>query len=270
MNQNDKALFYKDDEGPKAVKAQNLLGYQTIRHAFFTRLGGVSKGEFSSLNCSNSGGDDEKDVQTNINLVKKYMACDRIATLNQQHTSDLYVVDENWDFSKRQIGDALITQRPGIALGIFTADCAPVLFYDPKSQMIAAAHAGWRGAFSGIIEKTIGMMVSMGAQRENLIAAIGPSIGPISYEVDSNFYQEFIRKNKENSLFFNKVLGLNKYLFDLQGYIENKFFLENINKIERSIYDTYRDNNIFFSYRRSQLEKQSQCGRMLSVIVMDI
>ena len=206
------------------------LGNTHIKHAFFTRRGGLSQGIYASLNCGYGSGDEN-------NLVAENRACamrlidlpaSSLYTCHQVHSSNVIVVDKNTTKKEPARVDGLITTSPGLALGILTADCSPVLFADDIACVIGAAHAGWRGALYGVLENTIKKMVENGADVSNITAAIGPTIGPESYEVGPEFPMLFLNQSSDNTKFFKSSIRENHFLFDLPGYIKEK--LKNFGK----------------------------------------
>lgn len=236
-----------------------------VHHGFFTRRGGASSGVFEGLNCG-AGSSDQADVVTiNRGRVAEAMgvAPDGLVTVHQTHSADAVVV-AGPQTGDRPKADAMVTATPGLALGILTADCLPVLFSDPEAGVIGAAHAGWKGALGGILEATIDGMIALGATRENIRAAIGPGISQQSYEVGPEFYETFEVDDPENSRFFASGKG-DRMHFDLPGY--------GLARLRAALGDadwirhcTYADETRFFSYRRSVHRKEADYGRLISVI----
>ncbi len=204
-----------------------------------------------------------------LNLKKQNIFVTNILMLNQVHGAEVVIIDapeKIHDTKNLPKADALVTNLPNIALGLFTADCSPILFFDEEKQIIAAAHAGWRGAKLGIIASTILAMKKLGAT--NIQAKIGPMIQQESYEISQDFFDEFLQENAENKKFFLKGKTLNKYLFDLPQYIEEKLRVAGISKIENCQIDTYKNAEKFFSFRRSTHLQEIDCGRNVSVIAL--
>ncbi|MBR73059.1 MAG: polyphenol oxidase [Rhodospirillaceae bacterium] len=243
-----------------------------INHGFFTREGGVSKGVYNSLNCGIGSRDFPEAVEENRKRAMHFFNLnnDSLVTSWQTHSNIALKIETQKYQSKDLKCDALVTNKPDIALGILTADCAPILLANYKCGVIAAAHAGWRGALSGIIESTIGLMAELGANPENTNAVIGPTIGPKSYEVGNEFRNLFIENNDNNAFFFKKSSQTNFWMFDLPSYIIKR--LENTGvRVASSLgLDTYAHQNKFFSYRRNCHKGYKDYGRLLSSIVLEL
>lgn len=250
--------------------ATNLSALSGVRHGFFTRDGGVSEGPFSSLNCGLVSGDDVAKVMENRALVAKQMdveACN-LVTLNQVHGAEVLAVEEAWPAETPPSADAMVTKRAGLALGILTADCVPVLFADTQTGVVGAAHAGWRSAFGGVIENTVAAMERLGAQRTSIQAAIGPCIWQDSYEVDQAFMDQFLEQDFQNNRFFFESENPGHFLFELPAYVRDKLKKLDLAGVSLSLADTYADEKRFFSYRRSTLRGETQSGRQISVILL--
>jgi len=237
-----------------------------FRHGFFTRRGGVSSGIFSGLNCGPGSSDQTDAVQVNRRLVCDTMnvAPQNLATVHQTHSADVLVVDGPIT-DPRPKCDAMVTATPGVALGILTADCQPVLFADRTTGIVGAAHAGWKGALDGVLEATVDAMVDLGAERTQIAAVIGPCISQKAYEVGPEFRQRFITRELGNDQFFEPASG-GKFLFDLPA-----FGLENLARmgIRSNIWTgncTYSDPSRFFSYRRATHLNEPDYGRLIAVI----
>ena len=239
---------------------------ENIRYRFFSRKNGVSEGEFSSLNCSVKVGDDPAKVRENMRRVSGNLGCtvEKLFVLHQTHSSIVIPVTTREPFEKTPYGDALVTNQSNIFLGIKTADCAPVLMADPEKGIVAAAHAGWRGAVGGILENTSETMVKMGAEVQNIIALIGPCIAPQSYETGEDMEKAFLEQDASASLFFVPVEA-GKYRFDLPGYVLARLERSGIGAAEWGGKDTYALKDDYFSHRRSS-QKGESCGRQISVI----
>lgn len=188
--------------------------------------------------------------------------------LKQIHSSDAIIVTDIWPKDKAPEADAMVTNIPNIVLGIITADCAPVLFVDKKKKIIGAAHAGWQGALKGVLESTIEKMKLLGSDASDICASIGPCIHQDSYEVDINFADNFLKESSSNIKFFSFNIDKTKYQFDLSGYIVNKLSLAGVQNIENIEYDTLKEEDIFFSYRRSCLRAEDNSGRQISAITL--
>jgi polyphenol oxidase len=252
---------------PLRAKALELRG---LRHAFFTREGGVSEGVFAGLNCSLGSGDDPAKVGENRRraLASLDLAPEALVTGYQVHGTDVALVDRAWRYEDRPRVDGLVTRAPGIALGLLTADCAPVLFAEPAAGLVAAAHAGWRGAIGGIIEATLAALEKEGAQRGRVSAAVGPCIGGASYEVGPEFPAPFLAETPGNARFFTPSQRAGHHLFDLGAYVEAKLRGLGLGRVERIAADTCADAARFYSYRRACLRGEQQFGHLLSVIAL--
>ena len=241
-----------------------------IRHAFFTRQGGVSSGIYQSLNCG-TGSNDNKEIVLN-NRAKAMTALslpsDALITCHQTHSSEAITITNSNRNQSVYVGDGLITNIPKVALGILTADCSPVLFSDAKNGIIGAAHAGWKGAISGILETTISGMRQQGAQVDEISCAIGPTIGPLSYEVGPEFPKTFIESDSSNVKYFRPSKQKNHFMFDLPSFIESRLSKIGVEKIFQLGCDTYQDSKNFYSYRRSCHKDEEDYGRLLSTIVI--
>lgn len=242
-----------------------------IRHAFFTREGGVSAGIYTSMNCGPGSNDDPAAVAENRAraMAMLDLAPQALVTVHQAHTPEVVVVDGPWPEGGRPTADAMVTVTPGLALGILTADCAPVLFADRRGTVVAAAHAGWKGALGGVLDNTLDKMVALGAKKKSIVAAIGPCIGQRSYEVGPDFPAPFLAEEPQNRDFFAPSRREGHYLFDLPGYVSRKLARLGIVDVTRVPADTCRDEARFFSYRRATLRSEPDYGRQLSVILLD-
>lgn len=259
-----------DRQAQAIITAPPLHGLGGIRHGFFTRRGGLSRGLYGSLNCGLGSGDDEALVAANraraLDLAGLGDA--RLVTLHQVHSARALTVGEAWEDGDRPAADGLATGLPGIALGIVTADCAPVLLADAKAGIIGAAHAGWRGALGGILEATITRMVELGARPADMVAAIGPCIAQQSYEVSEDYARPFLDQDAGNSRFFVPGERPERLLFDLPGYIENRLKASALRHVAGTPGDTYGEAARFFSYRRARLRGETDYGRLLSIICL--
>lgn len=241
-----------------------------IRHGFFTREGGVSSGIYASLNCGPGSGDDLKNVMENRAQAMQSIGylSESLVTCYQIHSAHAITVTKTWDIQDSPQADAMVTKTPGIALGILTADCLPILCADPKAKIIGAIHAGWKGAFDGIIESTIEAMRKLGADPAEIHAAIGPGIGQESYEVGPEFFARFMQQDIENQRFFTDSPRTGHHRFDLKSYACHRLYRAGLTHINSLAHDTCLDENRFFSYRRSCLRSERAYGRQLSVIML--
>lgn len=254
------------------ITSQILKRSTLIHHAFFTRAGGVSQGLYGSLNCGFGSKDNPDLVAVNRSRALGRLTGDgELLTLYQVHSSNVVIVDEAWLQSDAPRADAAVTTCSGLALGILTADCAPVLFADGSanagSGVIGAAHAGWKGALAGVIEATVEKMVGLGAQTSNITAAIGPCIHKKSYEVGSEFRDQFLSLNPINGNFFTSSNRDGYFKFDLVGFVGSKLAALGI-PFETTGEDTYTESTRFFSYRRATHLGEEDYGRGLSAIVL--
>ena len=246
-----------------------LQKFENLKHCFFSRKNGFSKGHYASLNCGLGSGDKRGNVLKNLNLVSKKIGCqDKVLiTLNQIHSNKVIYFENESSIRNKLPGDAIVTKIKNVAIGILTADCAPILLYDHSKKIIGCIHSGWKGALSGIIKNTIEKFNELNANPEDLIAVIGPCIKKENYEVKIDFYKKFVDQNKKYSEFFRKIKN-NKYIFDLRGFINRKISDLNIKNIENIEMDTFSEKEFFYSYRRSLLNKEKDYGRCISVILM--
>ena len=247
-----------------------MLRNSEITYGFFTRSGGVSQKPYKSLNCSFNNGDNELNVKNNIEIVRQNLNLNKIIKLDQIHSSKVIIIENHnkiYDFKK---ADGIVTNLSGIGLSILGADCAPILFYDEKSKTIGACHAGWRGAVNNIIEATISKMETIGALRSQITAIIGPTIQKNSYEIEEDVARIVKRCSffKENELILSYIRP-NKYLFDLPLLLKQSLKSAMIQNIGDVKIDTYTNNDLFFSHRRSthkNLKYKQRTGRQISVI----
>ncbi|UUX51264.1 peptidoglycan editing factor PgeF [Nisaea acidiphila] len=241
-----------------------------IRHAFYSRRGGVSQGIYRSLNCGFGSGDQRKSVAANRARTMAALDCDpdMLFTCNQVHSADVHVIDSDERPDEPPRADGMVTARKNVALGVLTADCAPVLFADPGDMIIGACHAGWRGALNGVIEATVEAMIELGARADNIQAAVGPCIGRDSYEVGPEFPHPFLEQDRNNAAFFSSGTREGHYQFDLSNYCVSRLSRLGLGEVYRLDCDTCRDEPNFFSYRRSRLRDERDYGRQLSTIVI--
>ena len=190
-----------------------------------------------------------------------------MVTLNQQHSNKVVHFENELEVKNKLQGDAIITKLKNVGISILPADCAPILFYDPKNKIIACVHSGWKGALNGIIENTVKKFNQLDSKNEDLIAVIGPCIGKKNYEVRNDFFKKFINQNKKNGSFFEKIDD-EKYNFNLRDFINKKIFDLNVKNVENVDMDTYSEKDFFYSYRRSQINREKDYGRCISVILM--
>jgi hypothetical protein len=240
-----------------------------VAHGFFTRDGGVSTGLYASLNCGLGSGDDTDAVSENRARAARALgvARDAILTNNQVHGIDVVTVEDAGSRGERPHADAMVTHQRGVALGILTADCVPVLFADAEAGIVGAAHAGWRGAVGGVLDATVQAMVALGARPARIHAGIGPAIAQESYEVGPEFPAPFLAQERTNERFF-RAAAHGKFHFDLPGYVRARLDRLGLGVIAATGGDTADDPARFFSYRRSRLLGEPDYGRLLSAIAL--
>lgn len=255
---------------PPLVTDSGFATLPGIRHAFFTREGGVSDGLYASLNVGFGSGDAEAHVAENRARAARALdvAPESLTTAIQIHSANVAVIDVPVAHREAPRADGYVTQTPGLALGILTADCAPVLFADPEAGVIGAAHAGWRGALAGVLDTTLRKMEDLGAARERIRAAIGPCIGRDSYEVGPEFPGAFVEDDQTAEQFFATAPRNGHFLFDLEGYAAHRLRRLGVAAVAASGLDTCALEDHFFSYRRATLRGEDSYGRGLSAIVL--
>jgi YfiH family protein len=241
-----------------------------LRHAFFTREGGVSGGIYGSLNGGVGSNDDPAHVEENRRRMAEQLGVspERFLSVWQTHSPDVVVTTGPWQGETRPLADAIVTRTEGLAIGATAADCGPVLFVDPGARVIGAAHAGWKGALTGILESTVDAMEKLGAERAGIVAAIGPLIRQHSYEVGGEFVERFIEADAENGRFFIPSARSGHSMFDLAGFIRMRLENSGVLVIDDTGIDTYSDER-FYSYRRSVHRKEPDYGRHVHSIVLE-
>jgi polyphenol oxidase len=251
-------------------QAASLAAIEGVRHGFFTRRGGVSTGIYASLNCGPGSRDDAANVRENRARVAEILGAEpsRLLTVYQKHGAGVVIADKAWTEGKMPEADAIVTAKPGLAIGILTADCAPVLFCDPEARVIGAVHAGWRGALSGIIEATVKAMSKLGARAERVTAAIGPAISQEAYEVGQEFMQQVIADAPESAAFFVTNEATGEPHFDLPAYVADRLGRAGVGAIADLGLCTYCEETRLFSYRRSQHHGEEDYGRQISAILL--
>lgn len=242
-----------------------------IRHAFFTREGGVSSGIYAGLNGGLGSQDEPDKVQENCRRMAAALevAPERLLTLYRIHSPDVVVATEPWQASIRPKGDAMVTKVPGIALGVTAADCGPVLMVDPKARVIGAAHAGWKGALAGVLKSTLDAMEGQGASRGDIIVGLGPMLRQRNYEVGMEFVARFEEADADNALFFSSASRHGHAMFDLPGYLHARLHRAGVLMVDDIDLCTYADEDSFFSYRRSTHRKEADYGRHIHAIVLE-
>ena len=248
--------------------SNNFKNFNKIRHCFFSKKNGFSKGIYKSLNCGKGSNDNQKLIEKNLRLISKYMNTDNnnLVLMNQSHSNKVILLNKKNKNLKKFDCDSIVTDLKGYAISVLTADCVPILLYDKKNDVIGCIHAGWKGALLGIIENTILEFKKLNSKLE-IHASVGPCIGKSSYEVDLDFVKKFEKESKKNLLFFKKKDKF-KLFFDIRGYINNKLEKLGISYIDNIELDTFQDSSNFFSFRRSQKLKESDYGRCISTICL--
>jgi YfiH family protein len=250
------------------LEAANLSAPRTA-HAFFGRRGGVSEGVYASLNCGPGSSDvRERVIENRRRAIATLSPEAKLVTLYQVHGADVVEVTEPWPIPSNPKADALVTNRPGIALGILTADCAPILLADSEARVIGAAHAGWGGAIAGVTDSVIAAMVKLGARADCICAAIGPCISQSAYEVGPEFEARFVARDPENRRFFMPSARTNHWQFDLPAYVAKRLTAAGVKTVETLGACTYTREDDFFSYRRTTHRKEPDYGRQLSTIAL--
>ena len=257
---------------PEPIRSPVLadLARSGIRHGFFTRSGGVSEGLYQGLNAGAGSNDRPDHVAENRRRIAQVLGggdAARLVTVHQVHSADAVIVEAPFA-GDRPKADAMVTSRKGLALGVLTADCGPVLFADPQARVIAATHAGWKGALTGVLESTIAAMEVLGAERERTIAVLGPLISQANYEVGPEFRERFVVAERASASYFTASPREGRHMFDLQAYI--------VARLERAGVTagalgrcTYAEEDVFYSYRRSVHRSEPDYGRQISAIVLE-
>lgn len=250
------------------ISSEALRPLPGIRHGFFSREGGVSSGDYASLNCGLGSDDDPELVKINRARIAASLDVepDCLLSVYQIHSATAEYVTGPFISDEIPKADALVTDRPGLAIGILTADCTPVLFADPEQGVIGAAHAGWKGALGGVLESTIELMESLGAKRANIIAAIGPAISWKAYQVGPEFWDTFMESDEESESFFRDDQVTGRFQFDLPGYVEHRLRKLKPGQITNSNLCTYSEEALFFSFRRATHRQEPDYGRQISAI----
>ena len=249
-----------------SVDVIRAAALKAVPHGFLGRRGGVSKGVLEGLNVGTGSGDDAQLIAENRRrAVEAVLPGAQLATVYQVHSGEAVYVAEPWPHDERPKADAMVTDTPGLLLGILTADCAPVLLADAEAAVVGAAHAGWRGALAGVTDAAIVAMEALGAKRERIAAAVGPCIAQPSYEVDDEFRQKFLNADDANQRFFTRA-DRGKPHFDLEGYVASRLTAAGVGSVEQLGLDTYGDAERFYSYRRATHRGEPDYGRQFSLI----
>lgn len=253
------------DALPEPIRAAEL-DLPGIRHGFFTREAGVSTGIYASLNCGLGSSDDRAAVIENRSRVARALGFDTVASPYQVHSPDVAVVEQPWEPGAGPKADAVVTRNRGFAIGVGIADCGPVLFADPVAGVVGAAHAGWRGAFGGVLEATVTAMAGLGAARDRILAVLGPTIAQPSYQVGPDFQPRFVADDPANGRFFTPAPRAGHDLFDLPGYIVARLGRMGLASARALGLDTYADETRFFSFRRTTHRGEPDYGRLIAAI----
>jgi polyphenol oxidase len=250
--------------------SKKLLKHKKISHGFFNRKGGKSSGIYNSLNCGLGSKDKKNKIKENLKIVKNKISkkSKKIFLLHQFHSNKFIFIDKNFKINNKKVkADAIITDQKKLPIAVLTADCVPILLYDNKKNIIAAIHAGWKGAFKGIIKKVINFMLVKGCENNSITAAIGPCIRQNNYNVGNDFKKNFIKKNKKYRIFFKKKKNI--IYFDLPNFVKSQLKLNKITNIDMINIDTFDKRNNFFSARRSLRLKHNDYGRNISIIMIN-
>ena len=246
--------------------SKKLKKIKNIKHCFFSRKNGFSKGIYQGLNCGKGSKDNKNNINKNLNHVAKKMNVVRTKLILMHQTHSNKVVEIKKDNYRRKINaDAMITKMNGVAIGVLTADCVPIIVYDSRNKIIGCIHAGWKGAFLGVIENTIKKFKKLNSNNK-IFASVGPCIGKKSYEVDILFYENFVSKSRSNKIYF-KYKSKTKKMFNLRKYVTDKLLKLNV-KVDQVNKDTFTEKSNFFSYRRSRKLMQKDYGRCISTVCL--
>ena len=256
----------------RPIESRTLARMAGIRHGFFTREGGVSTGPCASLNCGYGAKDDAREnVTENRSRAAAALGIpsDRLRTAYQIHSADAILADDAWDSTAPPRADAIVASEPGLGVGVLTADCAPVLLADAGAGVVAAAHAGWRGALGGVLDSVVDAMVGAGARRRSICAAVGPTISAAVYEVGTEFHERFLREDPASAAFFRGGAGVGPLRFDLPGYALYRLTAAGVCHVENAGHCTYESEKQFFSHRRAMHRGEGEYGRLLSAIALE-
>ena len=252
------------------ITSKKLSKQKKISHGFFNRFGGKSNGIYKSLNCGPGSRDKKNNVKRNLEIVKNKIdrKAKKVFLLHQIHSNKFIFINNKFKYKKKRVkADAIITNQNKLPIAVLTADCVPLLIYDKKKNMIAAIHAGWKGAFKGIIKKVINFMLKNGCKKNDIIAALGPCIKQNNYNVKEDFQKKFIKKDKKNKIFFKRKK--NMIYFDLPNFVISQLKSIKITNIDSINIDTFDKKNNFFSARRSLGLKHDDYGRNISIIMIN-
>jgi len=251
------------------IKSKKLSKIKNLKHGFFNSEGGISKNIYKSLNCGQGSKDKLGNVKKNLEVVRKKIkkSARDIFLLNQIHSNKFIYIDEKYQFKSKPKVDAVITTQRNLPIAILTADCVPILICDQQKKIIAAIHAGWKGAYKGIVDRVVKFMLKKGSKPQNITAVMGPSISIDNYEVKNDFKNKFLKKDMRNKKFFK--IKRKKLYFDLSNYVKSMLLKNKIKKIEKIKIDTFDFRNKFFSARRALSLKHADYGRNISIIMLN-
>ena len=251
------------------IKSKKLSKIKDLQHGFFNSVGGKSENIYKSLNCGPGSNDKKLNVKKNLEIVRKKISkkAKNIFLLQQVHSNKIVYINDKYKNKGKPKADALITNQRNLPIAVLTADCSPILIYDKKMKIIAAIHAGWKGAYKGIVNKVIKFMVAKGCLLRNMTAVIGPTISLKNYEVKEDFKLKFMKQNKKNNIFFK--VSKNKLYFNLTEYILSSLKRNKIKHIDILKIDTYDIKNKFFSARRALKLNHNDYGRNISIIMLN-
>ena len=251
------------------IKSKELTKIKNLKHGFFNSIGGKSKNVYKSLNCGPGSNDLPSNVEKNLQIVKKKInrSAKNIFLLHQIHSNKFIYIDDKYKFKKKPKADAIITNQKNLPIAVLTADCVPILICDKKKNYIAAIHAGWKGAYKGIVEKVIKFMIKKDCKLKDITAVIGPCISVENYEVKKDLIKRFLKKDQKNQIFFKKIN--NKNFFNLNKYIYTQLKNLKVKNIDIINKDTFNTKNNFFSARRSISRNENDYGRNISIIMIN-
>jgi len=249
------------------LSSPDLTGLPGIAHGFFTRKGGVSRKIHAGLNCGPGSTDDPMAVTINRDLVRRHIGARHLLTVHQHHSPDVVTVTDRFE-GPRPKADAMVTRVPGLALGVLSADCGPLLFADADAQVIGAAHSGWKGALDGVLQATVTAMEALGARRDRISATLGPTLAQASYEVGPEFRDRFLAMDAENARYFHQPDDAPRPFFDLPGFIRRQAEVAGVARFHDLARDTYPEQELFYSYRRSVHRGEPDYGRLISAIML--
>ncbi|MBO6901512.1 MAG: peptidoglycan editing factor PgeF [Rhizobiaceae bacterium] len=256
---------------PEPIRSPVLdsLARSGVRHGFYTRAGGVSEGIYRGLNAGAGSNDNTRHVAENRRRIAQSLGADpqRLLTAHQVHSADAAIVDAPFDGVRPRV-DAMVTATPGLALGVLTADCGPVLFADGEARVVGVAHAGWKGALGGVLEATIGAMEKQGAKRRKIVAVLGPTISKAAYEVGPEFRERFLGADSGTDVYFVPSVNDGRFMFDLPAYIVARLERAGVEAGDLALC-TYSDEDRCYSYRRSVHKSEPDYGRLMSAILLE-